>query len=125
MKKYVGKLGLLVLVLVLLFWPAIAQSAHSINLTWGASSTTGVLYIVSRGTVSGGPYTVLSSTVSGLTYNDTAGVGGTTYYYVVQATCTGGTCPTGVSGTSANSNQASATFLSGPAAPAGLGAVAQ
>jgi len=130
MKRHIGRIALAVLASVLVFgfwfWPVSAQTAHSILLSWNASTTTGVLYIVSRGTVSGGPYTVLNSTPqSALTYSDTTGVGGTTYYYVVQATCTGGSCPTGVSGTSAYSTQASATFLAGPAAPVGLQAVAQ
>src|SRR5271167_1366079 len=99
MKKYITPILAAILFFTLMFLPAPAQTVHSVTLTWNASPTTGVLYIVSRGTVSGGPYTALASTVSVLTYTDTTGTGGTTYYYVVQATCAGGSCPAGITGT--------------------------
>ena len=58
---------------------------HSIMLTWGASTSAGVVgYNVYRGTVAGGPYTLLtSSPVSATSYTDTTGQAGQTYYYVV------------------------------------------
>jgi fibronectin type 3 domain-containing protein len=58
---------------------------HSVVLTWGASVSAGVVgYDVYRGTVSGGPYTLMTSTpVSGMSYTDASGQVGQTYYYVV------------------------------------------
>jgi hypothetical protein len=58
---------------------------HSVVLTWGASVSPGVVgYDVYRGTVSGGPYTLVTSTpVSGTSYTDASGQAGQTYYYVV------------------------------------------
>ena len=54
-------------------------------LTWnGYAGMSG--YNVYRGTTSGGPYTLITSTpVAGATYTDTTAVNGTTYYYVVTA----------------------------------------
>ncbi len=83
-----------------------------VGLTWSASSgATG--YRVKRATNSGGPYTVVGSTI-GTGYTDTGLSNGATYYYVVSA----------VIGEveSSNSNEASATPVapSPPAAPTGL-----
>lgn len=75
-----------------------------ITLTWTASSgSTG--YKVLRSTTSGGPYTQIAAP-SGSTYSDTGLTNGTTYYYVVVAV--------NAAGTSANSNQASATPIAAP-----------
>jgi len=62
-------------------------TAHSVNLSWTASSSPNVAgYNVYRGTASGGPYTkVNSAPVSGTTYTDTTVQPGQTYYYVVTA----------------------------------------
>ena len=62
-------------------------TAHSVNLSWTASSSPNVAgYNVYRGTASGGPYTKVNSTpVSGTTYTDTTVQPGQTYYYVVTA----------------------------------------
>ena len=62
-------------------------TASQVPLTWTASvSTTVVGYNVYRGTVAGGPYTqVNSSLVNGTTYSDTTVAPGTTYFYVVTA----------------------------------------
>lgn len=63
----------------------------TVNLSWSASTlpVPATSYIVSRGTVSGGPYTQIA-VQPGLTFTDTTGVFGTTYYYVVQGTATNG-----------------------------------
>jgi fibronectin type 3 domain-containing protein len=80
--------------------PGIAQ----VSLTWSAvSGATG--YTVKRATVSGGSYTVVASDLASPSYTDTGLTNGTTYYYVVNATNTGGT--------SADSSEVSA-------APSGL-----
>jgi hypothetical protein len=64
-----------------------APVAHSVSLSWVAStSQTVVGYNIYRGSVSGGPYTVLNSTPNaGLTYTDMTVTAGQTYYYVVTA----------------------------------------
>ena len=62
---------------------ATAQQAHSATLNWVASTSVVTGYYVYRGTVDGGPYTLLtSSPVAGLTYADTTVQSGQTYYYV-------------------------------------------
>jgi hypothetical protein len=64
-----------------------APVTHSVSLSWVAStSSTVVGYNIYRGSVSGGPYTMLNSTPNaGLTYTDTTVLAGQTYYYVVTA----------------------------------------
>jgi hypothetical protein len=59
--------------------------SHSVTLTWTASASTGVTgYNVYRSTVSGGPYTKLTSPpVAATTYVDSAVQSAQTYYYVV------------------------------------------
>ena len=61
--------------------------AHSVDLSWDAStSPTVVGYNVYRSTVSGGTYSLLtSSLVAGLTYTDSSVLSGQTYYYVATA----------------------------------------
>lgn len=59
---------------------------HSVTLNWTASTSTVAGYNVYRGTISGGPYTILnSSLVIGTTYTDSTVVAGQTYYYVTTA----------------------------------------
>ena len=56
--------------------------SHSVDLTWGASANA-VGYNIYRGTVSGGPYTMINGSLNGSTaYTDSTVVSGTTYYYV-------------------------------------------
>jgi hypothetical protein len=127
MKRLLTFLPFLALVgLVLFGLPRVhAQTVHDTVITWVASTTTGVNYVVWRGTVTGGPYTIQNTTPTpSLTYTDTTGVGGTKYFYVIQSTCSGGTCPTGISGVSAFSTEVNATFLGTPAPPTGPAAVA-
>lgn len=65
---------------------ATPQTAHSVALTWNASTSTVSGYNAYRGTVSGGPYTKInSSLVAVLNYMDSTVLNGTTYYYVTTA----------------------------------------
>jgi Carboxypeptidase regulatory-like domain len=65
---------------------ATAQTAHSVALTWNASTSTVSGYNAYRSTVSGGPYTKInSSLVAVLNYTDSTVLNGTTYYYVTTA----------------------------------------
>jgi len=63
----------------------IAQTQHTVDLTWNASESA-VGYNIYRSTVSGGPYTMINSSLDSSTaYTDSTVVSGTTYYYVVTA----------------------------------------
>jgi len=58
---------------------------HTVDLTWNASSGA-VGYNVYRGSVSGGPYTMINSALDSTTaYTDNTVVSGQTYYYVATA----------------------------------------
>ena len=62
-----------------------APTQHTVDLTWNASSGA-VGYNIYRGTVSGGPYTMINSSLdSTTTYTDSTVVSGQTYYYVATA----------------------------------------
>jgi hypothetical protein len=63
---------------------------HAVALTWTPSASTGVTYDVYRGTVTGGPYILLVSGVTGNSYTDTNVQSGSTYYYVTTAATSGG-----------------------------------
>jgi SdrD B-like domain len=70
---------------------AAATQAHSATASWSASSSVVSGYNVYRGTVSGGPYTRLnSSLISALTYTDTSVQAAQTYYYVATSVDSGG-----------------------------------
>jgi hypothetical protein len=59
-----------------------AATAHTVDLTWNAASGA-VGYNIYRGTVSGGPYTTINSSLDATTsYVDSTVVSGQTYYYV-------------------------------------------
>jgi hypothetical protein len=65
---------------------------HSVALTWNASASAVAGYNVYRGTVSGGPYAKINSTlVTPLSYTDSTVQSGTTYYYVTTAVDSSGT----------------------------------
>jgi hypothetical protein len=65
---------------------ASAQVAHTVALSWTASTSTVSGYNVYRTTISGTQYTLVnSSLVSALAYTDTTVQSGTTYYYVTTA----------------------------------------
>ena len=62
------------------------QSQHSVALSWDPSTSLVIGYNVYRGTVSGGPYTRLNSSVDASTvYTDSSVQSGLTYYYVTTA----------------------------------------
>ncbi|MGC2182912.1 MAG: hypothetical protein WA637_06525 [Terriglobales bacterium] len=55
-------------------------------MSWDASSSTDVaFYRVYRGTVSGGPYSLLNSHIKATAYTDSSVQSGNTYYYVTTA----------------------------------------
>ena len=60
-----------------------------VTTVWNPVVGTSPEYMVSRGTVSGGPYTDLSGWISGTTWDDTSTVGSTHYFYVVRAKISG------------------------------------
>jgi hypothetical protein len=65
--------------------------AHSVTLTWTASTSTVSGYNVYRSTVSGGPYTKLTgSPIAATTYMDMSVAAGQTYFYVVTSVDTSG-----------------------------------
>ena len=67
-------------------------TAHTVALSWAASTITVSGYFVFRSSVTGGPYTQISPTlVSSLAFTDSSVVSGATYYYVVTAVDSTGT----------------------------------
>src|SRR6266436_3330723 len=83
---------------------ATPQLAHSAALSWTASTSTVSGYNVYRGTVNGGPYTLINlSLVTGPNYTDATAQSGATYYYVTTAVDNGGV-------QSLNSNQVTAVI---------------
>jgi hypothetical protein len=83
---------------------ATVQQAHSVALSWIASTSTVAGYNVYRSTVSGTQYAkVNSSLVGGPAYTDGTVLGGTLYYYVTTAVDASGN-------ESANSNEVSANI---------------
>ena len=120
MRKLIGTASFMLLLAMVICWPAKAQgpTPHSITLTWTPSTTSGVTaQKVYRSTTSGGPYTAIASLGPSVTsYVDSSGSGGTKYYYVVTALAG--------SNESAPSNEVNAVFLANPAPPTGLGAAA-
>ena len=83
---------------------ATAASSSQINLSWTASTTTGVTYSVYGSTASGftpGSGNLITSGISATTYSNTGLAASTAYYYVFEAVNS--------AGSSAASNQATAT----------------
>jgi hypothetical protein len=100
--------------------PTFTGTPHGIKVSWTASTSTVAGYNLYRGTVTGGPYTkVNSSLITTLTFLDpNSGLTvSTTYFYVATAVDSSGN-------ESTYSNQASvltpATFPQNPQAPTGL-----
>jgi hypothetical protein len=63
---------------------------HSVSLNWSASASAVAFYKVYRGTMSGGPYNVLTTNVKATTYTDSTVQSGGIYYYVTSAVDTAG-----------------------------------
>jgi fibronectin type 3 domain-containing protein len=81
---------------------ATVQQAHSVALSWIASTSTVAGYNVYRSTVSGTQYAKMNSSLVGvLAYTDRTVLGGTIYYYVTTAVDASGS-------ESAHSNEVSA-----------------
>lgn len=71
---------------------ATALQAHSATLTWVASTSTVSGYNVYRGSVSGGPYTLVNtSLITALTFTDSSVAAGQTYFYVTTSVDGSGT----------------------------------
>jgi len=71
----------------------LTPQAHSVDITWDASTSATLQgYNVYRGTVSGGPYSKISQTLSTSTllFTDATPVSGKQYFYVVTAVDTSG-----------------------------------
>ncbi len=69
---------------------AVAPVAHSVTLSWHASTSSVVGYNVYRGGQSGGPYSRINpNLVGGTTYADSSVTHGQTYYYVVTSVASG------------------------------------
>jgi hypothetical protein len=69
----------------------VAHSSHAVDLSWDAGGGSPVGYYVFRGTVSGGPYRQMNTSLETSTsYTDNTVVSGTTYYYVATAVNTKG-----------------------------------
>jgi fibronectin type 3 domain-containing protein len=61
------------------------QTQHTVDLTWNPSAEAAG-YNIYRATASGGPYTMINSSLDGsTTYTDSTVVSGDTYYYVTTA----------------------------------------
>ena len=82
-----------------------AAKQHNVSLGWTGSTSTVVGYNVYRGTVSGGPYSLVNSSDPNVSYSDATVQAGQTYFYVVTAVDSQGT-------ESVYSNQAQATVPS-------------
>ena len=96
---------------------ATAVASNQVYLTWSAI-TNASGYNIKRSTVSGGPYTNLTTATPAINFYDTTAAANKTYYYIVSAINGGGE--------STNSIQSSATTPapSAPAPPTGLTAAA-
>jgi hypothetical protein len=110
-----GKIIFAILIATGLSLSVFGQTAHYIALSVGVATTAPAGQVVDtavqieRSTVSGGPYTLLTtvpvtSGATSISYNDTSGTGGVTYYYVFIGTAPGAT-------PSAQTAEVSATFL--------------
>jgi hypothetical protein len=72
-------------------WAAVTTgNPAQVNLSWSTVSNA-TIYLLYRGTNTGGPYTDFTNIVSGTSYQDRQVLSGTQYYYVVAAANSAGT----------------------------------
>jgi len=78
---------------ILVAGTGVQQTTQTVGLTWTASVSTDVVgYNIYRGTVSGGPYSILDSApVASDAYTDSTVQSGRTYFYVVRSVDNKGT----------------------------------
>ena len=95
---------------------ATAVSSSQINLSWTASTTSGVTYTVLRGGTS------IATGITGTTYSNTGLAASTQYSYTVEAVDSGGTSPASNTATATTQGGVSCTTV--PSAPTGLVAAA-
>jgi hypothetical protein len=95
---------------------ATAVSSSQINLSWTASTTSGVTYTVLRGGTS------IATGITGTTYSNTGLTASTQYSYTVEAVDSGGT--SSPSNTATATTQAGVSCTTVPSAPTGLVAAA-
>jgi hypothetical protein len=91
---------------------AAATSSTAINVSWTASTTSGVTYTLFRSTTSGfaaGAANQIATGLTGVNYADSGLTPSTTYYYLARAN--------NGAGASVSSNQATATTQAAPTAP--------
>lgn len=115
MQRFLASLLLLAFIVV----PVWAQTQHSITIGWTETQGTDIAtgFNIYRSTTTGGPYsklTISPLSISTLSYQDTTGVGGTKYFYVVTAIDANGV-------ESANSSEVNGTYLaSSPNVPTNI-----
>jgi hypothetical protein len=64
----------------------LSATGNTGNVTLGWTTSLGATsYVVRRGTITGGPYTTVTSSATGTAYTDTTAVNGTTFFYVLAA----------------------------------------
>jgi hypothetical protein len=67
------------------------SSQHSVSMSWGPSPSINVAYYkLYRGTVSGGPYSLIANNLKATAYTDSTVQSGATYYYVTTTVSTAG-----------------------------------
>jgi fibronectin type 3 domain-containing protein len=70
---------------------SVVPPAHSVSISWDPSLSSNVAYYkVYRGTVSGGPYSLLGNSMAGDSYTDSTVAAGATYYFVTTTVSTAG-----------------------------------
>ncbi len=75
----------------LLTGTGVAQSAHSVTLTWQDSGSSVIGYNIYRGAVHGGPYQRINNVLdASMNYIDYSVLSGSTYYYVTTAVSSSG-----------------------------------
>ena len=67
------------------------STQHSVSMSWDPSPSSNVAYYkLYRGTVSGGPYSLIANNLTKTAYTDSTVQSGATYYYVTTTVSTAG-----------------------------------